>query len=175
MNNNYFLPLAVLACHVTVAQEKADVFDVARSGTVEQAKEMLKANPKAFDAINADGYSTLILACYRGNNEVAKLLIDHGGNLNYMSGMGTALMACVVKNNVEIAKYLLAKKADPNLADGNGNTALIYAAMFKNHDIATALIQAGAKADIKDKKGKSAVDYAILADDDRLIQILKTK
>lgn len=175
MTKNYILLLSFLFCQAIYSQQKADVFDLARKGTVEQAKELLKADPKAFNAVNAEGYSPLILACYRSNNEVAKFLIDNGADLNYASGMGTALMAAVAKGNAEIVKYLLDKKADPNIADPNGTTALIYASTFRNHEIAALVVKAGGSPTFKDKRGNSALDYAILADDDKLIEILKTK
>lgn len=165
----------LLMFNVTLAQEEATVFDIARKGTVEQAKAILKANPNAFNTINADGYSPLILACYRGNNEVAKLLIENGSDINGNSKMGTPLMACVVKGNNEIAKFLIEKKADIHLADTNGTTPIIYATNFKNYEVVSLLIKAGADYTKKDNRGNSALDYAILLDDDKLIETLKNK
>ncbi|MCY1381928.1 Ankyrin repeats (many copies) [compost metagenome] len=95
-------------------------------------------------------------------------------DINTASGMGTALMAATVKGNVEIVKKLLENKADPNIRDSNGTTALIYAAIFKKYEIADFLIKAKADPAIKDNRGNSAIDYAVLANDDKLIQILKT-
>ena len=46
--------------------------------------------------------------------------------------------------------------------------------MFKNHEISKMLVQAKANSETKDNRGNSALDYAILADDDTLIQILKS-
>lgn len=155
--------------------QNPDIFEVARKGNVTEAKTFLKADPKLANATNADGYTPLILAAYRGNNEVAKFLVESGANIDAVSGMGTALMASVVKGNDEMVKFLLERKANPNLADGNGSTALLYAVMFKKHGIATQLIKAGANAEHKDNRGQSAIDYAILANDDKLIEILKSK
>ncbi len=115
------------------------------------------------------------MACYRGNTEVAKFLINNGADLNYNNAMGTPLMAAVVKNNIEIVNLLLEKNVNVEQKDANGTTALIYAAMFKNHEIAKSLIKAKATYETKDNRGNSALDYAILADDDQLIEILKTK
>ena len=157
------------------AQENLDVFDVGRKGTLEQAKEKLKENPNFFNVVNDEGYSPLLLACYRGNNEVAKLLIDNGSDINGKSKFGTPLMACIVKRNNEIAKLLIEKKADLNFADLSGMSALIYAINFKNYEIVSLLVKAGVNVDFKDAKNKSALDYAILLDDDLLIELLKNK
>jgi ankyrin repeat protein len=165
----------ILVFNFSQSQSSFDVFDIGRKGTVDQAKEKLKENPNSFNVVNDEGYSPLLLACYRGNNEVAKFLIESGSDINGKSKFGTPLMACVVKANNEIAKLLIDKKADVNFADGSGTTALIYATNFKNYELVTALVKAKANLDYKDTKNNTALDYAILANDDKLIQILKTK
>lgn len=157
------------------SQEKLDIFDIARKGTVVQAQSVLKSNPTALNFVNNDGYSPLILACYRGNNEVVKFLIDKGCDVNQSSNMGTPLMAAVVKANMEATKLLLQKNANPNIADKNGTTALMYATSVKNYELVDLLVKANANIDLKDNRGNSAFDYAILLNDDKLIQILKNK
>lgn len=155
------------------SQETLDVFDIARKGTVEQAKAILKTNPNAFNVVNNDSYSPLILACYRGNNEVAKLLIENGSDINVKSSMGTPLMAAVVKGNNEIAKLLIDKKADINGADPNGTTALIYAVQFQNKEILTLLVQSKADKTHKDNDGKTAFEHAVFAGNEEIINLLK--
>lgn len=166
--------LAFLFLCQNAAAQTTDVYAIARSGTLSQAMELYETNPGSFSKPNADGYTPLILACYRGNNSVAKFLTDKKAAVNYLSGMGTALMAAVAKGNDEMVKYLLSNGADANVADANGSTALIYATMFKQHDNVAALIRAKADPTHKDGRGNSAMDYAILADDDQLIQTLKS-
>lgn len=175
MIKNYFLLLSLLFMNISFAQEKLDVFDIARKGTVEQAKGAIKVNPKAFNTVNQDGYTPLILACYRNNIDIAKYIIDNGGDINKNSAMGTPLMAAVVKGNLDIVKLLLDKHADVNSTDANKMTALLYASMFKNYEISRLLVKSNADPNFKDSRGNSALDYAILANDDKLIEILKTK
>lgn len=154
---------------------QTNVFDIARSGTVEDLKTLIKSDPNCINLINESGNSTLILACYKGNNEVAEYLIRNVKDINFISGMGTALMAATVKNNANLVKLLLENNANPNLTDANGTTALIYATIFKSYEIAELLIKYKADDNKKDNNGKSAIDYAFMANDDKLIQILKTK
>ncbi|MCY1240479.1 Ankyrin repeats (3 copies) [compost metagenome] len=156
------------------AFSQKDIFNAARTGTVDEVKALMKVNPGCINELSPEGYSPLILACYRGNIEVAQFLMQQVKDINTASGMGTALMAATVKGNVEIVKKLLENKADPNIRDSNGTTALIYAAIFKKYEIADFLIKAKADPAIKDNRGNSAIDYAVLANDDKLIQILKT-
>lgn len=175
MKHSLFCILLFLTVNMAFCQVSTDVFDIARKGTVEQAKAIIKVNPNAFKTVNSDGFSPLTLACYRSNNEVARLLIETGCDINQKSSMGTPLMAAVVKGNVEIVKLLLDNNAEVNTADSNGTTALLYATIFKNKTIASLLIKSNANPDTKDNRGNSAIDYAILANDDELIEILKNK
>ena len=175
MKKTLFIVIVALISNLIFSQETLDVFDIARKGTLEQAKNILKVNPNAFNTVNEDGFSPLILACYKGNNEVAKLLIENGCDINGNSKMGTPLMAAVVKGNIEAAKLLLQKNADPNNSDKNGTTALMYATSVKNYELVSLLTKANANPDVKDNRGNSALDYAILLNDDKLIELLKNK
>ncbi len=170
---NLILIILFLCFQSIFSQTITDVFDIARKGTVGQAKEAVKANPKAFQTVNSEGYSPLILACYRANNEVAKYLIETGADINGSSSMGTPLMAAVVKGNNEIAKFLIEHKANPDIADANGTTALIYATMFKNTEIIKLLLVHNADKSKTDNKGKTAFEYAAFSGDETIINLLK--
>jgi ankyrin repeat protein len=175
MKKTLFIVIVALISNLIFSQETLNVFEIARKGTVEQAKEKFKDNSNSFNVVNDEGYSPLLLACYRSNNEVAKYLINIGSDINGKSKFGTPLMACIVKGNNEIANILIEKKADLNFSDMSGMNALIYAINFKNYEMVSALVKAGANVDFKDSKNKSPLDYAILMDDDLLIELLKNK
>ncbi len=157
-----------------IAQEKLDVFDVARKGTLEQIKDLVKANPKVVDEISKEGFSPLILACYRGNNLVAKYLIENDCNINGNSAMGTPLMSCIVKGNNEMAKFLIEKKANLNLADANGMTALIYSVQFQNIELIELLLKNKVDQSQKDKQEKTAFEYATFSGNEKIINLLKS-
>lgn len=175
INKLYSILFLFFIFNFIIAQEKLDVFEIARKGSLIQAKEIIAVNPKAFNIVNTEGYSPLTLACYHRNNKVAKFLINNGSDINQKSSMGTPLMAAVVKGNIEIVNALLDKKADVNSIDSNGTSALLYATIFKNYEIVRILIKANANPDLKDNRGNSAIDYAILVNDDKLIETLKNK
>jgi len=173
MKKKYFLPLLFLYLNVCFAQNNLNVFEVARKGTVEEANQLLKINPNAFNVVNEEGFSPLILACYRANNDVAKLIIEKGCDINQKSSMGTPLMASIVKGNNDMIAFLLLKNADANLTDENGITALIYAAMFKNKNAVMLLLQKKADKTKKDAKGKTAFEYAVFSGEEEIINLLK--
>lgn len=163
----------LLGINLVYCQEQKDFFEIARKGTVEEAVSYLKANPNALKLINDDGFSPLLLACYRSNNAVAKFLVDSGSDINQKSSMGTALMAATVKGNSTMVQYLLLKYANVNLTDENGTTALMYAVMFKNKEIVTMLLHNNADKSIVDNKGKSAFEYAVFSGNEDIINLLK--
>jgi hypothetical protein len=155
------------------AFSQSDVFNVARSGTVEDLKTLLNKTPEVINAKNENGFTPLILACYKGNFPVAKFLIENSKTINTSSDMGTPLMAATYKGQTELVKLLLENKANPNIADGNGTTPLIYAAMFGNTDILNLLLKYKADKTHKDKDGKTAFEFAVFSGNQEIINQLK--
>lgn len=168
-----FLCITVLLFYFQIGFSQQDIFDVARKGTVEEVKTIMKQNPDIINSINDAGYSPLILACYKGNVAVAIFLIKNVKDINGNSLMGTPLMAAVVKGNLEIVEQLLENKANPNLTDANGTTALIYAVQFKNSPIVKLLLDYKADKSKIDNKGKTAFEYAVFSNNEETINLLK--
>lgn len=163
-----------LGLTITFAQEKTkSIFDVARTGTVEEVKELIKQDPDVINQTNESGFTPLILACYRGNVEVAKFLIDNVKDINYRSGDGTALSGLAVKYNKDLVEYLLNKNADPNIADANGATPLFWAVKFGNKELAELLLKHKADKTIKDSQGMTPFEYALQTNNKEIINLLK--
>lgn len=150
-----------------------NIFDIARTGTIKDIQKAAIKNPESINTKNENGYTPLILACYRGNVAVAKFLIQYSKTVNVSSDMGTPLMAATYKGQTEIVKLLLENKANPNLADGNGTTPLIFCAMFGNIDILKILLAYKADKLHKDKDGKTAFEFAVFSGNQNIINQLK--
>lgn len=172
MEKIFILFVTVVLPALCMAQGK-DVFDTARTGTVEEMKILVKKNTDTINAINPAGFSPLILACYRGNTPVAEYLAKSVKDVNYNSSNGTALAAAAVKGNVPLAKLLLENKANPNLADANGVTPLVYAVQFENKDMVALLLKFKAKADLKDNEGHTAYDHAVFSKNEEILNLFK--
>ena len=164
--------LIVLISTLCTAQNK-DVFDTARFGTVEQMQALVKKNKDTINALNPAGFSPLILACYRGNVPVAEYLAKNVKDVNYNSSNGTALASVAVKGDVKLAKLLLENKANPNIADANGVTPLVYAVQFQNKELITLLLKYKADKNKKDNEGKSPYDHAVFTNNQDIINLLK--
>lgn len=171
MTKKIILSCILLITLMTNAQDK-DVFDVARKGTLAEIQTIYKNHPELINSMNEDQFTPLIIACYKGNVDVALFLIEKVSNINYVSGDGTALMAAVMSGKMQIIESLISHKANVNLADAQGKTALIYAAFFNRNDVVKILIRAGVDKKQKDSDGKSALDYANFNKNTELIILL---
>ena len=171
---NLILFLALLLGSFLFSQEKTkSIFDIARSGTVAEVKEVMKQDPEIINKLNENGFSPLILACYRGNTEVAKFLIDHVKDVNYKSKEGTALAGLSVKYNKELVESLLKKNADPNIPDETGYTPLFWAVKFGNKELVQLLLDYNADKSKKDSMGMTPFEYALQTNNKEIINLLK--
>lgn len=152
-----------------------NIFDVSRSGTVEEIQTLYKENPNIINSTNEAGYSPLVLACYSGNDSVVTFLVDKVENINGATNYGSPLMAATVKGYIKIANILLKHKANPNITDGKGITAGHYAVMFRKYSIIEMLVEANADFNLKDNNGKSALDYAKNYNDEKINKLLNIK
>ncbi|MDW9379895.1 ankyrin repeat domain-containing protein [Chryseobacterium sp. JV558] len=156
------------------AQEKAkSIFDIARSGTVPEVQELMKQNPDIINQVNENGFSPLILACYRGNTSVADFLIENVKDVNYKSREGTALAGLAIKYNKDLVEHLLKKKADPNIADSTGYTPLFWAVKSGNKDLVEQLLKYKADKTKKDSMGMTPFEYALQTNNKEIINLLK--
>lgn len=156
-----------------VFSQNSTCFDVARKGSLSEIKLLFEKDRNIVNAIDDNGSSMLILACYRGNQEVAKFLINNNADLNYVSKNGTALMACVMKKEFQLVDELFLKSVDLDSTDANGITALMLAVQFKNVEMVKKLVKAGANKTLKCKQSKTAFEYAVFSNNEEIINLLK--
>lgn len=171
MKKYLFLLFAIIGIF-SFSQDK-NVFDIARNGTVQEMEALIKQNPEILNSVNQMGFTPLILACYRGNVEVAKYLINNTKDLNYNSPEGTALSSLCINYNKELVEKILAKGADPNIQDSHGNTPLLWAVKRNNLELVSLLLKNKADINMKDSMGISAFEYAIKSNNKELINLLK--
>jgi len=168
----YFTIIALMIFGLGFSQTKS-VFDIARNGTLDEMKALVSQNPDIINSKNERGFTPLILACYRGNTEVAKYLIDNVKDLNYVSPEGTALSSLCINYNKELVEKMLSKNADPNIQDSFGNTPLLWAVKRGNLELVKILLQNKADRTLKDSLGISAFEYAVKSNNNEMINLLK--
>jgi ankyrin len=76
------------------------------------------------------GMSPLLFAAREGRLDMARLLIESKANLNLPSANGTTPLAvAIINNHIQLARYLLAAGADPNIADEYYKRPPLFAAI----------------------------------------------
>ena len=129
-----------------------------------------------------EGYTAMIYMAPTNNIKVIKALLEEGADVNIQNEYGgTALMSVAEQANDEIDIYnhlheptmnlLIVKgKANLNLQDKNGNTALMCAMIEHNILASKKLIYSGTDIYLENKEGLSA---GLLASKKGLIEILE--
>jgi len=87
------------------------------------------ANP---DVADAEGSSPLIVACRRGSQSVARLLLVHGANVNYWSERGECALSVALSNRGSpstLITMLVQFGADPNIQASQAQSAVPAPAM----------------------------------------------
>ncbi len=153
---------------------------VARSGKIDAAKRLLDAGADVNAKEAWGGQSAIMWAAAQSQPEMVKLLASRGADVNdhgmihqwerkviteprpkdMNKGGFTPLIYAAREGCVECAKALIEAKADPDLQDPDGLTALNMALLNQHYTVASYLIKAGADLDRWDLFGRSPVYMA---------------
>jgi cytochrome c len=134
--------LSICFCLIPLTSQAAAIHDAAKKGDMAAITAALDAGANVNDP---DGFATpLYYAVSRQHLDAAKLLIDHGADVNAGSKVsGPPLKAAVAKSKPELITLLLAHGADPNVTVGD-QTALHEAVRRGCLGCVKALVAAGA-------------------------------
>ena len=141
-----------------------DLLFFAQLGYADQIKRLV-ADGVDPDWRREDGVTTLMMAAMTGRIEVMEALIEVGATIDLQTPDGTTalLAACTyARTTREIMgiEVLLARGANPSLANDEGNDALMMAARHGLVDAAVALIRAGADTRRANRFGTTALMQA---------------
>lgn len=148
-------------------QKDMKVLDFA---VMQNHREMIQVLIEA--KVNPHQSPAFITAAAAGYRESLQALIDAKVDPNMKNQDETALHRAAYHGHCEIASLLLAAKADPDLQDNDGNTALITAASSSNEKMFHLLIDAKANLNIKNHKGKTALSKATYHNNPEIVQLL---
>jgi uncharacterized protein len=136
------------------------------ANSVEKTKLLVArgANP---NVTGDDGLTPLIAAADRGDTQIIEALLNAGADVNAQDGNGnTALLELLEPANprrrsveeyrVLVGTLLRAKNVNVNLANKNGETALMRAVRLGNIEPVRLLLSAGANTNAPDKIGETA-------------------
>ena len=109
---------------------------------------------------------SFIALCGIGNLPDVRKVADQLGDVDVSDLSGkTGLMAAAAGNRLEIMAFLLDRGADPNKANTNGTTPLMFAKTaafaYGTCDGMKILLDSGADKNTSDKNGLTALDYTV--------------
>lgn len=124
---------------------------------------------------DAEGTPMLNVAIRAEQVDEVKWMLEHDVDLNAVSkDRGySALMDCVWKKNLELAKILVAKKANLDFVSADNQSALALAVGAGNADMVKLLSDAGANPDKFDALGMSPWTYAKLFKRQDLLDLME--
>ncbi|KAF4672085.1 hypothetical protein FOL47_000952 [Perkinsus chesapeaki] len=148
------MPHVVLFVLKMNSEEEVELFEYSRRGNFEEVHRLLvvdkSVKPDDYEAY--DGSTPFLMACRNGHTDVAKLLLEHGANINAKTeDLSNCLILASAGRSPETVKLLLEKGVDVNYANEDGVTALELAKEHERSDVANILRSAGA-AEPEDKR-----------------------
>ena len=164
----------IFFCFTSMFLFAQDLHELARSGSVAEVEQFLKKEPDAINKLSDRGVTPFILACYRGNNEVAKYLMNNGADVNVCTSEGSAIYGMIFKDNTEMLKYMLLKGNSPNdTCQFNQFGSPLHMAMsLKRYDIVDILLTYGANQSLPNQEG-STIQLLTRYADEKLNAIFK--
>ena len=113
-----------------------NVFEAAALGRTDRLRELLAEDESRARGFEDDGFHPLGLACFFGHAEAARVLLEHGADVNALSKnehiQTAAIHAAAASNEqgsgestrYELVTLVLDHGADPNLRQGGGFRAI---------------------------------------------------
>jgi hypothetical protein len=156
------IAITAIACSIGCASDP--IVTASLKGDAKAVERALKAgsDPNATDSKRR---SALELAVIKQRTEAVRVLASSGANVDVVGPYGRApLHWAALRNQVEIAKILLANKADPNIKDiRTQSTPLIEAAWANHPKVMKVLLEGGADPNIDEVKrtGGTALHVAV--------------
>ncbi|KAL3091970.1 hypothetical protein niasHS_005920 [Heterodera schachtii] len=129
------------------------------------------------DQVDNKGYTAFLFTAQKGLLIVCEMLAENGANANLKTASGTTpLMAASEGGHSAIVKFLVDKcQVKVEMADANGNSALLCALIAKNDGIASYLIKKGARVDRANNDGFSPLHAAVNLGNLQLCQLIVKK
>jgi ankyrin repeat protein len=131
-----------------------DIFEAAALGEAARVRRLLDDDPTLANAFGADGFHPLGLACFFGHVDAARVLLEHGAEVDALSRnehiQTAAIHAAAAAGADEATRYELVELvldhgADPNLAQGGGFRAIDAARQNGDEPLERLLKERGAR------------------------------
>jgi len=119
------------------------IFDAIPANDLDKVKTLIESDKKVVKRKGGYGDTPLHIAALVDNDEIAKLLIKHGADLEVQNG---SFYSPLMRAGLKVTKVLVENGADIDFVSRNGqSTALSVALMWKEKEVGEYLLKCGAK------------------------------
>jgi len=157
--------LAVAIMGWCVAIQGAEIHEAAELGDLERVKAYLSQDPKQIDLVDAKGRTVLARAARSGKKELVEFLLEKGAAEDIFA-------AAIVGHTDQVAALL---KEDPkliNARDGDGRTALHWAALYGQKKVVELLLAEKADVNSLDEDGFTPLHWAATFNQSDAVKVL---
>jgi uncharacterized protein len=147
------------------SKKKLDIFEAAGLGRLDRLKSCIDdlATGSSIDSASKDGFTALHFACFFGQPDAARLLLEHGAGTDVVAANPTRVMplhSAASARNVEAARLLVERGAPVNARQQGGWAPIHAAAQNGDRAMVELLLRHGADPALANDAGKTAADVA---------------
>jgi len=140
-----------------------DIFEATALGRLDLLKQCLRDDPSAIDARSKDGFTALHFACFFGQPDAARLLIEGGAAVDAVAANPSQVMplhSAASARNLEAACLLLEHRAPVNARQQGGWVPIHAAAQNGDRPMAELLLKYRADPKLANDQGKTSAMVA---------------
>lgn len=156
--------------------KQINLFEAAALGKFEETAFLTERNPATVNSFSKDGFTAIGLATYFGHEEITKLLISRGADVNIPANNGFNVFpihSAVAAGNRNLTKMLINAGANVNVMQQAGFTPLHAAAQLGDVELIILLLENDAEVDVRMEGGQSPADLAMEKGFQEIADILK--
>lgn len=156
-----------LAELIASKKKTLDIFEATSLGRLDLLKTYLRdtslLDSRSIDSVSNDGFTALHFACFFGQPEAARLLIESGAAVNAVAANPMQVMplhSATSVRNLEAARLLLEHGASVNARQQGGWVPIHAAAQNGDRPMAELLLKHGADPKLANDEGKTPATVA---------------
>jgi ankyrin repeat protein len=152
-----------LAELIASKKKALDIFEATALGRLDRLKQCLRDDPSAIDSRSKDGFTALHFACFFGQPDAARLLIESGAAVDAAAANPSQVMplhSAASARNLEAARLLLEHGAPVNARQQGGWVPIHAAAQNGDRPMVELLLKYRADPKLANDQGKASAMVA---------------